>query len=317
MSLLLACLAGISVTAPHLLRLEGAAPAPAAAIWLAALCLRALIAVFIAVFVILYLPTTALFDLATHWCWHAVVPLMATHLGLNGHDVGDAALLAPSLTLAASLGSVSLGLWRAARSVRTWIRRMSVGPGPQQSLIVGEHDVVVAAAGLRRPQIIVSAGALTAFDDEELAASLAHERGHIAHRHHVVLLIAEMCRSLARFLPGTRRAMAELVFHLERDADRWAVGQRHDPAALASAICKAALRRAAGAVLALSGRGVTRRVRQLLDARRTPPRRQRYPCVVAGSMIAVVLALAAALPSATLAGVQQAATADAVRHCQG
>jgi len=212
-SVALAVLAGLAIAAPHVLRLETAHPATAAAIWFAALSLRALVALFFAVFVVLYLPTTALFDLVTHWCWHAVLPVVTTHLGLSGHSIGDVALLAPMLGLAASLMSVSFGLWRATRTIRAWVRSTSIGPGPQHSVIVGEHDVVVAAAGFRRPKVIVSAGALTTFDDEELAASLAHERGHIAHRHRFVLASAEVCRSLARLLPGTRRAVGELGDH--------------------------------------------------------------------------------------------------------
>lgn len=311
----LVVLAGLAIAAPHVLRLESAHPATAAAIWFAALSLRALAALFFAVFVVLYLPATALFDLVTHWCWHAVLPVVTTHLGLSGHSIGDVALLAPMLGLAASLMSVSFGLWRATRTIRAWVRSTSIGPGPQHSVIVGEHDVVVAAAGFRRPTVIVSAGALTTFDDEELAASLAHERGHIAHRHRFVLASAETCRSLARLLPGTRRAVAELVFHLERDADRWAIERRHEPTALASAICKAAQRRPChnGALLLLSGRGVTRRVRQLLSG--DLPARQHRLDILAAAMTTLVLALSAALPSAVLAGSDRAAQGSTVRHC--
>jgi Zn-dependent protease with chaperone function len=228
-------LVGAAITAPHVLRLEAAHPATAAVIWVAAVCLRALVALFVALFVVFYGPTTALFALVTQWCWHTALPLITSHLGLSGHSVGDVALLAPALALAVSLLSVCVGLWRATRGITTWVRRTSIGPGPQHSLIVGEHDIVLAAAGLRRPRVIVSAGALTCLDDEELAASLEHERGHIARRHRFVLVIAEVSRSLARLLPGTRRAVDELIFHLERDADRWALERMHDPTALASA----------------------------------------------------------------------------------
>lgn len=317
MTLLAALLVGAAITAPHVLSLERAHPPTAAVIWLAAVCLRALVAVFVVVFFVFYVPTTALFEAVTHWCWHTALPLVTSNLGLSGHGVADVALLAPVLALAASLVSGCVGLWRAARSVSAWVRRTSIGPGPQQSVIVGEHDIVVAAAGLRRPRVIVSAGALTSLDDEELAASLAHERGHIAHRHRFMVVTAEVSRSLARLLPGTRRAVAELLFHLERDADRWALERRHDPIALASAICKAAQPRGVGggALLALSGGAVTRRVRQLLEDTGTPRRRTRLD-VLATGMVILVLGLSAALPSATLAGIAVAEhSGDTVRHC--
>lgn len=316
MSVLIALLAGAAIAAPHVSRLESAHPASAAAIWFAAVCLRALVALFVTLFVVFYVPTTALFGLVTHWCWHTALPLVTSHLGLSGHSVGDVALLAPALALAASMLWVSVGLWRATRAIGAWVRRTSIGPGPQESLIVGEHDIVVAAAGLRRPRVIVSAGALTCFDDEELAASLAHERGHIARRHRFVLVVAEISRSLARLLPGTRRAVAELIFHLERDADRWALERMHDPTALASAICKAAQPRtsAAAALLTLNGGAVTRRVRPLLESTAMPGRQMRLD-VLAAAMVILVLALGAALPSATLAGINQAKQSATVRHC--
>jgi len=316
MTLLVSLLVGAAITAPHLLRLESVHPATAAVIWFAAVCLRALVALFIALFVVFYLPATALFDVVTHWCWHTALPLITSHLGLSGHSLGDAALLVPVLALAASMLSVCVGLWRATRAVGAWVRRTSIGPGPQESLIVGEHDIVVAATGLRRPRVIVSAGALTCFDDEELAASLEHERGHIARRHRFVLVTAEIFRSLARALPGTRRAVAELIFHLERDADRWALERMHDPIALASAICKAARSQTShgGALLALSGGAVTRRVRQLLECT-VMPGRQAGLDLLAATMVILVVGLGAALPSATLAGIDVGEQTSTVRHC--
>ena len=317
MSLFVAVLVGAAITAPHLLRLDRAHPATAAVIWLAAVCLRALVALFVVVFFVFYIPTTALFAVITHWCWHTALPLLTSHLGLNGHSVGDVALLAPVLALAVSLGSVAVGLWRATHAISAWVRRTSIGPGPQESVIVGERDILVAAAGLRHPRVIISAGALTCFDDDELAASLAHERGHIARRHRFVLVVAEVSRALARLLPGTRRAIAELIFHLERDADRWALERKHDPIALASAICKAARppTGAGGALLTLSGGAVTRRVRQLLEGSGEPGRRTRLDVLAAG-MVILVVALGAALPSATLAGIDVAQqSSDVIRHC--
>ena len=317
MSALVALLVGAAITAPHMLRLERAHPATAAIIWLSAVVLRALVALFVVVFFVFYVPTTAVFALVTHWCWHTALPLVTSHLGLDGHSVGDIAMLAPALALAVSVVSVSVGLWRATRAVSAWVGRTSIGPGPDESVIVGENDIVVAAAGLRRPRVIISAGALTSFDDEELAASLAHERGHIARRHRFVLVTAEVSRSVARLLPGTRRAVAELIFHLERDADRWALERKHDPIALASAICKAARPTTgiSGALLTLSGGAVTRRVRQLLEGAVMPGRRARLDVLAAG-MVILAIGLGAALPSATLAGIAVAEqSSGAVRHC--
>jgi hypothetical protein len=298
---------------PHRLALDQAHPVTAASIWLSALTLRALTAVFTAIFVVLYLPATETFTLISQWCWHTVLPFIATHLGFNGHDFGDAALLAPSFALALSVLSVVVGLWRAARQVHRLVRS-AIGFGPGQSVILGDGQVLIAAAGVRRPRVIVSAGALTAFDDEELAASLDHERGHIARRHRYLLVYAELCRALGRFVPGTRTAARELAFHLERDADGFALRRRHDPAALASAICKAAdSQLLAAPSFSLAGGNVARRVQGLLDG--VPRTTSHGLTVISIALAALALGTAAALPAAAHAGWHQAQTVAPSHHC--
>lgn len=321
MGLAVAVLIAGAIALPHLMSLDRAAPPVAVAMWFCGLALRALAVLLLLIELVLFFPATLLFATLTHWCWHAVIPLLATHLGVNGHSIGDAALLVPTFALGISLISLTVGVARAARSVRRLLRWHSLGPGPLGSTVVPGPTVLVAAAGLRRPQVIVSAGALTALDDAELAAGLTHERGHIAHRHRLVLLLAQFCRSAGRWLPGADRAMRELVFHLERDADRWAVSRHHDPLALASAICKSApVGTMSGTVLALSGAGAADRVSQLLDEepRQQPGRtRRRLTSLIAIGLTVLTLSLAATIPAAAFAGANQLGKARPAPHCKG
>ena len=171
--------------------------------------------------------------------------------------------------------TVSLS-WALARVVQATLAvrrlvRSPLGEGPEGSVIVGGEDVMLAAAGLTRPTLVVSAGALARLDDAELAAAMAHERAHIRRFHRYVLLFAEVCRVLGRPLPGTARAVRQLRFHIERDADRCAVRERTDRLALASAICKAAT----GAPPARASRpsAATARPPACASCSRTPPRR--------------------------------------------
>jgi hypothetical protein len=318
MTLVVGGLIRVGIALPHALHLERTSPRLAASIWLAALALRALAAAFCALFIILYLPATELFALVTHWCWHAVVPLLATHLSLSGHPLGDVALVMPAFVLTASGLSVTVGLWRTARRVHRLLQCAVVGPGPQQSLVFADGDLLVAAAGLRRPRVVISAGALLELDDEELAASLAHERGHIAQRHRYLVLAGELCLALARFIPGSKTASRELLFHLERDADRYAVARIPDPAALVTAIGKAAGGATLGApALALGGGVVSRRLQVLLDDDTPRPahRRDLRLRVLALVMTTMVALGVAALPSAAHAGLHRAAAVPSVQHC--
>ena len=320
MTLALVAMLALGIGLPHALGLGSAPPPVAAALWLSSLALRALTALLGVVYVVLYLPSTPLFQAVAHWCWHTVLPLLAAHLGLDGHRVADVATLVPALMLAASLLSVGVGVFRAARSVRRLVQRHALKPGPQDTIIIGGPEVLLAAAGLRRPQVLVSAGALIALDDDELSAGLDHERGHIARRHRYLLLLAQLCHALGRFVPGSRRAMRELSFELERDADRWSLDRRNDRHALASVIAKAAMGpplASASALAPLAGAGVLERIHQLVDER--PPLRRRNMIALrclSAAVVTLALAVTALVPVAVAAGMEQIGGSNAtVRHC--
>jgi Zn-dependent protease with chaperone function len=318
-TILLGSLVALGVVLPHSLPLERAAPALAATTWCAALALRALSVLYVVLYLALFLPHTELFSALTHWCWETIFPLIATHLGLDGTHVGGGAVVLPAAVLAVSVTSAAWGLLRAARAVRGALRRAVVGTGPRESVIVAGPNVLLAAAGVTRPRVLVSAGALITLDDEELAAGLDHERGHIARRHRFVLLFAELCRALAGFLPGTHHAVQELRFHLERDADRWALARRHDPYALAGAICKAApLQQPPNPRMAsLGGGDATRRVDELLASERSRCGRPLGWCLSASAAVlsCLALSLGATLPATAATGVQQIGK-PAHRHCE-
>lgn len=301
-----AAVLAVAIALPHVLRLDTAPPALAAGVWLCALLLRAVGSLLAAVTLELFVPVT-----------RAYAPLAGIcALGVSGHSLGDAALALPTFALAGSLIAVLLQLWRAAGAVRRLTTRGVIGDGPGGSLLVADGELLVAAAGLVRPRVLVSAGALLELDDAELGASLEHERGHIARGHRYVMLLCELARALARFVPGTRAAARELLFHLERDADQFALARRHDPAALASAICKAALHKPPqGLTLALGGGNiVTRRVRQLLEA--TPLGRPSIGLLTLAPAMIVLLAISAcALPFVAHATVHHAHRGVPSHHC--
>jgi hypothetical protein len=312
-------LAVLGVALPHLVRLDNARPATAAVLWSAALTLRALTAVSAALFLVLAFPETAAFKVLTHWCLHSVLPAVGVDVDFHGHAIGGVAVLVPAALIAMSLVAALLGTMCAARAVSSTLRRKSLGAGPQNSVIVGGPEVLVAAAGLVHPTVVVSAGALAMLDDEELAAGLAHENGHIARRHHLGLAYAEGCRAVARMLPGTRRAVRELRFHLERDADEWAIRRDHDPCALASAICKAATTRAVTdpVIITLGGGAIERRLDGLLGAERRPigGLRRRIVDSAAVLMVCVTVTALVAIPSEALAGESGHVPDHSEHHC--
>ena len=301
----LAAVVAAGVVLPHALRLQRADPVTATVLWLSSLALRALTGLLAVVLLLLFVPRTDTFDWLTHWCLHAVLPGVASALNVEGHGFGDVTLLIPGLALAVSLFVACVRTARGAGSARRLVEQEAVGRGPAGSVIVSGREVVFAVAGLARPRIVVSAGALASLDDDELAAGLDHERGHIARRHRFILLTAAMLSALGWMVPGARRARREIAFHLERDADRWALRRANDRLALASVICKAAMTTwpaTSPAVAQLGETGLRERLGQLLEEQ---PARTRHPVLnaLAIAMVAFTLVFTAAVPTAAVAGV--------------
>ena len=251
----LAAAALLAIAVPHVLPLRRADPVTACLLWGAALALRALLVVGAVAAALLLLHPARLLEAAEQW---SCAPK---------HRIGaHAAAALGGIALTASFLYALARVAQAALAVRRLVRN-PLGAGPAGSLIVGGDGVVLAAAGLWRPRLLVSAGALTQLDDAELRVAIAHEQAHIRRGHRWALLYAEACRVLGRPLPGTARAVHELRLHIERDADRSAVRDRPERLALASAIVKAAAVPAAQAgMVLLAGDGAVARVRELLDA---------------------------------------------------
>ncbi|MER5274980.1 M56 family metallopeptidase [Streptomyces sp. NPDC002809] len=119
-------------------------------------------------------------------------------------------------------------------------------------------------------RIVVTTGMLHALDPAEREALLAHERAHLAGRHHLYLAVAELS---ARCHPALRALRDPMGYALERCADEAAAQAVGDRRVAARAIGRAALAaraagepsapRPAGALAAAAG-PVPRRVAALL-----------------------------------------------------
>jgi hypothetical protein len=256
------------------------------------------VTVALAMLVLQRLSDVTIVQAALDWCWHEVLPDVPTALGFAEHPVTHAAVAAPLALLSASVA------WLLIRQLRAWgtLRRSLAGPvreGPAGTTVVVDDTLLLAVTRLGRRRILVSDRALGELDEDELAAGITHELGHLQRRHRSVLAAAALLAALARPLPGTRSAERALRFHLERDADDFAVRELHDPLSLASAICKAAgAERADATLITLSGSGAAvLRVRELLDrgdARSQTAERLARTALIA--LVAVVAALALSAP---------------------
>jgi Zn-dependent protease with chaperone function len=109
-------------------------------------------------------------------------------------------------------------------------------PEPAIGAVVVEHSHPVAycVAG-RHPTVILTTGAVQALAPGQLEAVLAHERAHLAWRHHRLVAMARIGRRALPFLPLMRHAEAQVERLVELHADDVAT-QVRDPDSLATAL---------------------------------------------------------------------------------
>ena len=91
----------------------------------------------------------------------------------------------------------------------------------------------------RRVRIVLTRGTLELLTDQQLAAVLAHERAHVAGRHHLARTAADALAAAFPFLLLARLAAREAPLLLETAADDRAV-RRHPRAVLAAAMHRVA-----------------------------------------------------------------------------
>ncbi|MDT0438204.1 M48 family metalloprotease [Streptomyces doudnae] len=177
---------------------------------------------------------------------------------------------------------------------RAWLA-VDEGTGDGDLVVVAGTDVdAFALPGHRgRPgRVVVTSGMVRSLRAGEREVLLAHERAHLAGRHHVLSAAVDLVTVVH---PAIRSLREALVFHLERWADEEAAAVVGDRRVAAAAIARAALAgsahgRATGYPLLSATSGpVPRRVAALLRPEPAPPRggvRRAAAVVSAGSVVA-------------------------------
>ena len=147
---------------------------------------------------------------------------------------GGAAVAGLGLILAAAVAA------RAALTAVTHLRavRRHAVRHAQAARLVGRREPALGAVLVEHAQpaaycvagpdstVIVTTGALQALDPGQLDAVLAHERAHLACRHHRLLAIARIGRQVLPFLPLMREADTQVTRLVEMHADDAATAGR-------------------------------------------------------------------------------------------
>jgi Zn-dependent protease with chaperone function len=137
-------------------------------------------------------------------------------------------------------------------------------PEPALGALLVEHAQPAAycVAG-RHPTVILTTGAVQALDSGQLEAVLAHERAHLAGRHHRLLALARIGREVLPFLPLMRDAEEQVARLVELHADD-AAARARDPRLLATALVVLATAASPASALAASATDSVQRIHRLL-----------------------------------------------------
>ena len=214
--------------------------------------------------------------------------------------------LTPEGTLAAVAGSVLVTAllgrlaWCTAVAVTRGRRRRArhdemlamVGrPGPGGVRVIdNDRPAVYCLPGRRR--IVLTTGALRCLKGRQLEAVVAHERAHLAGRHHLLLTFAGALHAAfpaVRFFDLAARQIGDLV---EVAADDAATRREHR-LTLAEALLAVAAGSAPAGALGAGGTAAAQRIRRLIDPPRQPSRGQ---WALATGALSVMSALALAAP---------------------
>ncbi|CAM5351468.1 hypothetical protein SFUMM280S_08626 [Streptomyces fumanus] len=129
-------------------------------------------------------------------------------------------------------------LWRHGRVRRRAHRALAGLPGTSVAVLPDAVPITYALPGGRRDRVVVTTALLACLEPAERRALFAHERAHLAARHHRFLLTVRLAALANPFLRPLRTAVS---YTAERWADEAAAGAVGSRRTVATAIGKAAL----------------------------------------------------------------------------
>jgi len=182
----------------------------------------------------------------------------ATAAGL-GLTLAAAVLARTALTAVTHLRAVRQHALRHAQTAR-----LAGHPEPALGAVLVDHAQPAAycVAG-PHPTVILTTAALQALGPDQVDAVLAHERAHLAYRHHRLLAIARIGRQVLPFLPLMRDADTQITRLVEMHADDAATAGR-DAGPLATALVVLATAAGPAPGLAAAATDAVQRIQRLL-----------------------------------------------------
>jgi beta-lactamase regulating signal transducer with metallopeptidase domain len=218
---------------------------------------------------------------------------------------GGATVAALGLTLAGAVAArtalTAIAHFRAAQRQalqHAQTARLVGHPEPALGAVLVEHAQPAAycVAG-RRPTVILTTAAVQALDPGQLDAVLAHERAHLAGRHHRLLAMTRISREVLPFLPLMRDAEEQVTRLVELHADD-AAARGRDPRLLATALVLLATAGSPAPALAAGATDSVQRIHRLLGPAEPLGRARRQLLRATAAALALTPVLLALTPAA-------------------
>src|SRR6266852_916976 len=209
---------------------------------------------------------TALGGGLSHLIGACVLRLRATYATPGGATVAGLGLIVAGAVVARTTVTAVTHLRTAGQQAlrHAQTARLAGRPEPALGAVLLEHPEPAAycVAG-RHPTVILTTGAMAALDPAQLGAVLAHERAHLAGRHHRLLAMARIGRQVLPFLPLIRDAEQQVARLVELHADD-AATRACDPRLLATALVLLATAASPASALAAGATDSVQRIHRLL-----------------------------------------------------
>jgi bla regulator protein blaR1 len=209
-----------------------------------------------------------------------------------GLTLAGAVAVRTALTAVAHVRAAGRQALRHAQTARLVGR-----PEPALGAVLVEHarPAAYCVAG-RQPTVILTTGAVRALDPGQLDAVLAHERAHLAGRHHRLVAMARIGREVLPFVPLLRDAEQQVARLVELHADD-AAARARDPRLLATALVVLAAPGRPAPALAAGAADSVQRIRRLLGPGEPLGRARRRLLRAAAAALALTPVLLALTPA--------------------
>ena len=215
-----------------------------------------------------------------------------TALAAGGLGLAGLVLLC---TVAAGAARLRAGRRAALRHAQT-ARLVGLRVAALEATVVDDPRPAAYCLPGPQPTVVLTTGTLRLLDAAQLAAVLAHERAHLASRHHLLMSMARTGRTVFPFIPLMRETDRQVARLAELHADDAA--RAGDAGPLATALVILATGGAAAPAMAAAAADVVQRVTRLL--RPAQPLAPRHRLLLRAAVLAlaigpVLLALVPAL----------------------